>query len=127
MTAALLRALGGALIAAAIVGLGELTYFVALCPQHDAWVRTTADPSQPVRADGFGVAREGDAIFACTVPHCAGPLCHEDRACYCAPSTIGGPALAALVGGECALDKLRPGPQDDFGACRYARCDTHIH
>lgn len=127
MTSGWLRAIAGALTALVIVGIGELTYFLALCPQHQAWVRTTTHRSEVVRDDGYSAARPGDAIYVCTTLHCAGPLCHDDRACDCAPSAIDASALGRLLGGECVLDKAQPARSDDFGACRYARCDTHIH
>jgi len=127
MTRAWVRSIGGAAAALALIGLGELTYFTAFCPQHRAWVRTEQDPSGVVQDHGYRVARPGDAIYVCTVPHCVGPLCHEDRACYCAPLDLGAAALGRQIPGACALDKSQPSRLDAFGACRYARCDTHIN
>jgi len=127
MTRALLRSMASATAALAVVGLGELTYFAALCPAHKAWVRTSTNPAAVVRDSGFNVARPGDAIYVCTTPHCAGSWCHEDRGCICAAANLGAPALGQLVGGECTLDKAKPTRSDDFGACRYARCDTHVN
>lgn len=137
MRRALLRSIGGASAALAIVGLGELTYFVALCPPHRAWVRTSvsetvdggrqsSDRSGVVQDGGFGIVRPGDAIYVCTTPHCIGSFCHEDRACYCAPPDLGAPALGRALGGDCRLDKRQPTRDDDFGACRRARCDHHV-
>ena len=126
MRRALLRSIAGAALAAAIVGLGELIYFAAFCPQHAAWARTTADPARPVRDDGFGVARPGDALYVCTTTHCTGPLCHEDRDCYCAAATLGAAGVGRLLQGECTVDKRQPTRADTDGACRYARCGTHI-
>ena len=123
----MLRSMGGAVAALAIIGIGELTYFVALCPQHKAWVRTSTNDSASVRDNGFGVARNGDAIYVCTTAHCVGPLCHEDRGCYCASPQLGAQALGRQVAGACTLDKAQPARSDDFGACRFARCDAHIN
>lgn len=118
-------------MALAVIGIGELVYFVALCPPHRAWMRTSVaggdhGRSVVVQDRGAGVARPGDAIYVCTTPHCIGPLCHEDRACYCAPIELGAPALGRAVGGDCTVDNRRPSRDDDFGACRRARCDQHI-
>ena len=44
MTRALLRSMASATAALAVVGLGELTYFAALCRAHKAWVRTSLTP-----------------------------------------------------------------------------------
>jgi len=81
-----------------------------------------------VRDFGFSVARTGDAIYVCTRPHCIGPWCHEDRDCYCGSPALGASTVGQLIGGgACTIDKLQPTRFDDFGACRLARCNTHVN
>ena len=75
---------------------------------------------------GEGVARPGDAIFVCETAHRIGPiLWHEDLGCYCAPATISPSTLSKTVNGSCAVDKPFPLRDDQWGACRFARCSHH--
>jgi hypothetical protein len=109
-----------------IWSLGQIAYIVAICPPHHAWVRAQAGQSTVVLDSGEGVARPGDAIFVCETPHHLGPiLWHEDLGCFCAPVTITVERLSKSVNGSCTIDKLAPSRDDDWGACRYARCGHH--
>jgi len=122
----LARSFGVGIATIAVWGLAQLVYVVILCPPHRAWERVRNDQSPIVLDNGEGVARPGDAIFVCDTPHAIGPFeWHRDLGCYCAPSDIPVDTLAASVGGTCTIDKPRPGRDDDWGACRFARCSHH--
>src|SRR5438067_2593848 len=124
---AVLRAIGIALVMLTVYEGAALIDFVALCPQRAAWQRVAERRSPVVLSSGFGVARPGDAIFACTTRHCFGPIaCHEDLECVCAPAALDPLQLAGIVGGSCVADREHPLPTDAVGACRYARCDDHV-
>jgi hypothetical protein len=128
MTRAILRSFASGLSFVALVLLAEVVLFGFFCPQHRAWVRTM-ERNQPVVLDGgYKIAREHDSIFVCTTRHClTGPICHQDRACYCAPAERSPEQVAAgLPSASCLLDHARPTAGDDDGACRHAHCDEHI-
>jgi hypothetical protein len=121
-----IRSIVIAALTLSVWGLGQITYIVAICPAHRAWVRAQADPSSVVLDSGEGVARPGDAIFVCETPHHIGPIFwHEDLGCYCAPTSITAAGLSRSVNGSCAVDKPFPARDDQWGACRYARCSHH--
>jgi hypothetical protein len=120
------RSIAIAVLTLAVWGLGQITYIVAICPPHRAWVRAHADTSTVVLDSGEGVARPGDAIFVCETPHHIGPiLWHEDLGCFCAPETVSVERLSTSVNGSCTVDKLFPTRDDTWGACRHARCNHH--
>jgi hypothetical protein len=115
-----------AVITLAIWGLGQITYIVAICPPHRAWVRAQADAATVVLDSGEGVARPGDAIFVCETPHHVGPLLwHEDLGCFCAPAAVSPAQLSQAVNGSCVVDKPFPARDDAWGSCRHARCNHH--
>lgn len=120
------RSVAIALATLSIWGLGQIAYIVAICPAHRAWLRAQDNTSTVVLDSGEGVARPGDAIFVCETPHHIGPvLWHEDLGCYCAPATISLASLSKTVNGSCKVDKPFPARDDQWGACRYARCSHH--
>ena len=126
MTGSVIRSIAIAALTLSAWGLGQITYIVAICPAHRAWVRARTGGSPVVLDSGEGVARPGDAIFVCETPHHIGPiLWHEDLGCYCAPATISPVNLSKTVNGSCTVDKLLPTRDDQWGACRYARCSHH--
>jgi len=126
MTPGIARSIAVAALTLSVWGLGQITYIVAICPAHRAWVRAQSDQSTVVLDRGEGVARPGDAIFVCETPHHIGPLLwHEDLGCFCAPRTTSLETLAKAVNGSCAVDKPFPARDDQWGACRYARCSRH--
>jgi hypothetical protein len=126
MTGSVIRSMAIAALTLSAWGLGQITYIVAVCPAHRAWVRAQTGESPVVLDSGEGVARPGDAIFVCETPHHIGPiLWHEDLGCYCAPVTISPATLSKTVNGSCTVDKLLPTRNDQWGACRYARCSHH--
>lgn len=127
MTRSIARAAAVALAALAIYEGIALIDFLAFCAHRGAWRRVTEHRSAVILDSGFGVARPGDAIYACTAPHCFGPVaCHEDLECVCAPAALGDLALANLRGGSCVVDQPHPSRGDAGGACRFARCDEHV-
>ena len=130
MTAAILRAAGVSLLVAVLCHGVAFTDFAAFCERRLAWQRVTSGQSTVILYTGFGVARPGDAIFACETSHCFDGLfaCHEDLDCVCAPATLGADQVAALIGhaGRCVADKAAPSPFDDQGACVHARCGEHV-
>jgi hypothetical protein len=126
MTASILRAIGIAVLTAGLHEGMAYVDFATLCDAHHAWERRQANPSAVVRDSGFGVARQTDAIFVCTRPHCWAFACHEDTECVCAPPSDDPLRLSALVVGTCELDHPTPSITDDTGACRYARCNSHV-
>jgi hypothetical protein len=128
MTRAIVRSIAIAVLTLAVWGLGQIIYIMAICPPHRAWVRAHKDQSSVVLDSGEGVARAGDAIFVCETPHHIGPLLwHEDLSCYCAPVTTTPEILSRSVGGTCTIDKLTPARDDEWGACRFARCSHHAN
>ena len=127
MRPAVLRAIAVALVAMAVYHGAALTGFVAFCERHRAWQRVTKDRAPVIRDSGFGVARTGDAIFACTTSHCFdGMTCHEDLECICAPAALGALRVAGMLAGSCVLDQAAPSVRDERGACRYATCGDHL-
>jgi hypothetical protein len=111
----------------ALYGGAELVHFEAFCAKHLAWLRVQQNASAVVRADGFAVARPGDALFTCVTDHCFGVACHVDLGCYCAAATITPTELARLTDARsCAVDHLTPSFADTTGACRFGHCDDHI-
>jgi hypothetical protein len=125
VTRSVIRSIAIAALTLSAWGLGQITYIVAICPAHRAWVRAQTGGSPVVLDSGEGVARPGDAIFVCETPHHIGPiLWHEDLGCYCAPA-IDPVNLSKTVNGSCTVDKLTPARDDQWGACRYARCSHH--
>jgi hypothetical protein len=127
MKAAVYRAIVVALLTTAVYQIVAFTEFVAFCDQHMAWRGTVEGRSPVIRDSGFGVARPGDAIFACETPHCFfGIACHEDLDCVCAPATLDAPQVGVMLSGRCVVDQLTPSLRDDYGACRYARCGDHL-
>ena len=126
MIRAVTRSIVIAVITLAIWGLGQITYIVAICPPHRAWVRAQADAATVVLDSGEGVARPGDAIFVCETPHHVGPLLwHEDLGCFCAPAAVSPAQLSQAVNGSCVVDKPFPARDDAWGSCRHARCNHH--
>ena len=126
MTGSVVRSIAIAALTLSTWGLGQIAYIVAICPAHRAWVRAQTEGSPVVLDSGEGVARPGDAIFVCETPHHMGPiLWHEDLGCYCAPATISPADLSKTVNGSCAVDKPLPARDDQWGACRHARCSHH--
>jgi hypothetical protein len=126
MIQSITRSLGVGALTLIAWGLGQIVYIVAICPPHRAWVRAQSDQSAVVLDTGEGVARPGDAIFVCQTPHHIGPLLwHEDLGCYCAPVTLSAEALSKNVNGSCTIDKASPSRDDEWGACRFARCSHH--
>lgn len=126
MIGGIARSLAIALVTLSVWGLGQIAYIVAICPAHRAWLRAQDHTSAVVLDSGEGVARPGDAIFVCETPHYIGPvLWHEDLGCYCAPATISPAILSKTVNGSCTVDKPFPARDDQWGACRYARCSHH--
>lgn len=127
MRSSVLRAAGITVVMLAIYEGAAFVDFLAMCDGHRAWQRRQADDRSVIRDQGFGVARSGDAIFACAQPHCFGPLaCHDDLVCLCAPAEIDPIQLNALVAGNCVVDHPKPSLLDEAGACRHARCDDHV-
>jgi hypothetical protein len=126
VTGGVIRSIAIAALTLSAWGLGQITYIVAVCPAHRAWVRAQTSGSPVVLDSGESVARPGDAIFVCETPHRFGPIFwHEDLDCYCAPATISPANLSKTVNGSCTVDKLLPARDDQWGACRYARCSHH--
>jgi len=126
VTRAIARSIAVALITLATWGLGQIIYIVAICPPHRAWLRAQANTSTVVLDSGEGVARPGDAIFVCETAHHIGPLLwHEDLGCFCAPASISTEQLSSAVNGSCVVDKPLPARDDEWGACRHARCSHH--
>jgi len=128
MVGAVARSIVAAAITAVVLVAANWVDFAVLCEQHRAFVRRQERRTALIRADGYTVARPGDSIYACTLPHCfAGALdCHDDLACYCAPASLGASELGRLIGGACTVDKLHPSRDDHEGGCRRARCDEQI-
>lgn len=126
MTRAIAHSFAIAALTLLVWGAGQITYIIAVCPPHRAWVRAHNGESSIVLETGEGVARPGDAIFVCETPHHVGPiLWHEDLRCYCAPTTMTPQILSERVNGSCTVDKPFPARTDEWGACRYARCSDH--
>jgi hypothetical protein len=126
MTASILRAVGIAMMAAGLLESVAFVDYETLCDAHHVWQRRQVDPAALVRDTGFGVARQGDAIFVCTKPHCFAWTCHEDADCVCAPASSDASAIEGFAAGSCALDQPAPSFADTTGACRYARCNVHV-
>jgi hypothetical protein len=126
MTRGVTRSIAIAALTLGLWGVGQITYIVAICPAHRAWVRAQRNQSSVVLDSGEAVARPGDAIFVCETPHHIGPiLWHEDLGCYCAPAAMSPTTLSRAVNGSCTVDKPFPARDDQWGACRYARCSHH--
>jgi hypothetical protein len=126
MIASILRAVGVALLTAGLCEGVAYVDFLKLCDAHHAWERRQTDATAVVLDGGFGVARPGDALFVCTRPHCWAFDCHEDTVCVCAPASDGAHLLETLLSGSCTIDRLTPSIADETGACRHARCDSHV-
>jgi hypothetical protein len=119
MARAVLRSLLVAAITVAVGLAGHAAYF-ALCPRHRAFDRVARGATRVILDGGYGVARAGDRVFACTVQHCFAPgWCHRDARCSCAAG-LDARAVAARLGdaGECRLDEGE--------ACPGARCEDHF-
>jgi len=126
MTRGITRSIAIAALTLSLWGVGQITYIVAICPPHRAWVRAQSHQSSVVLDRGEAVARPGDAIFVCETPHHIGPiLWHEDLGCFCAPAVMTPATLSKAVNGSCTVDKPFPARDDQWGACRYARCSHH--
>jgi hypothetical protein len=126
MSRGIARSITIAALTLSIWGLGQITYIVAICPAHRAWMRARGGIPIVVLDSGEGVARPGDAIFVCETPHRIGPvIAHEDLDCYCAPATITAASLSKTVNGSCTVDKPFPARDDQWGSCRHARCSHH--
>jgi len=105
----------------------DLTVITFVCPDGEAWARVHARTSAVVMDRGEQIARPGDGIFTCDTPHTVGPfVLHRDLACYCAPREMSAAQISEIVKGTCAVDALRPAPDDGGGACRYARCSNLV-
>jgi hypothetical protein len=121
------RSIRIAVLTLVVWGLARLTYALLLCPQHHAWMRAQADRSAAIVDRGERVAPPGDAILVCETWHRIGPFAvHRDLDCYCAPQTLTADAAGALVGGSCFVDKPSPTLSDDWGLCRYSRCNEQV-
>jgi hypothetical protein len=127
MRYAIARSVGTGVLALAVWGLARLTYALLLCPQHHAWVRAQAGGSSAIVDRGERIARPGDAILVCETWHRIGPIAvHRDLDCYCAPQTLTADTAGALVAGSCFVDKPNPTFSDDWGLCRYGRCNEQV-
>jgi hypothetical protein len=130
MRAAVLRAFGVSLVVAALCHTVAFTDFAAFCQRRLAWQRVNSGVSPVILDNGFGVARPGDAIFACESSHCFDGVlaCHPDLDCVCAPATLGAEQVGALMApaGRCVVDQPAPSLADESGACRHARCGEHV-
>jgi hypothetical protein len=121
------RSIGIALATLAAWALAQVVYIVGLCPPHHAWQRIQSGESDVVLDGGERVAGPGDAIFVCETPHTTGPIqWHIDIGCYCAPASVSADRLSAYLGGTCTVNKPLPTREDVWGACRYARCSSHV-
>jgi len=115
------------------VGTGILTIVVwvlatfLLCSRHQKWVRAQADGASAIVERGERVAPPGDAILVCETWHHVGPFAvHRDLDCYCAPRTLTADAAGSEVSGSCYVDKPDPSFADDWGRCRYGRCQAQV-
>src|SRR5947207_15685263 len=108
-------------------GLLQLVFIVSFCPPHNAWERIRRGESDIVVDPGERIARPGEAIFSCERPHATGPIVwHFDLDCYCAPASVSPQDVATRIGGTCVADKLHPTSADNWGACRYSRCNHDL-
>jgi hypothetical protein len=121
------RSIRAAALTLVVWGLARLTYNLWLCPRHQAWGRAQAGERSPIVERGDRVAPPGDAILVCETWHYIGPFSvHRDLDCYCAPQTLTADAAGALVTGSCFVDKSYPTSSDDWGLCRYDRCNAEV-
>lgn len=110
-----------------IAAAAKVVHITAMCEPHRTWTRVRAGATAVVRDGGYSKARPGDALFVCETPHASGPIVwHRDLDCYCAPAGTDPAVLGALLDGACTVDNLQPSVTDATGACRYARCETHV-
>lgn len=106
MSAAIRRAVGGAVVALAAWGLLQAAHVVWLCEPHRAWRADQAGAKSVVVARGERQRRAGDALLVCEAPHRIGPVVvHQDLNCYCAPREMSAAMVAARVGGSCVADE----------------------
>ena len=127
MSAALGRSILAALLAITLWAGAQLTYSIFFCRPHAAFAAASDGRRDVVLDRGERVARWGDAVYTCTTTHHIGPVrLHDDLDCYCAPQTTSAARLGEVVGGYCEIDHLLPTRADDFGACRFARCNRHV-
>ena len=127
MRDAIVRSIRSGALTLVVWGLARLTYALVLCPQHQAWVRVQADGSSVIVERGERVAAPGDVILVCETWHRIARLpVHRDLDCYCAPRTFTADAASAKVEGSCYVDKPNPTFSDDWGLCRYARCNGQV-
>jgi hypothetical protein len=107
--------------------MAQAGHTMFLCAPHRAWTRVHSGRSEVVVERSERIARADDAIFVCETVHRTGPIVwHLDLECYCAPAIMSPERLGDAIGGSCTVDKLRPRPDDDSGACRYGRCGRHF-
>jgi hypothetical protein len=123
VTAAIGRAIAGAVTALTLWAAAQLLYAAWLCPPYRTWQAVHAGTSVPVMVQrGERLPRAGDAVFTCETTHRIGPMAlHEDLDCYCAPSGIGIPELDRLLGGICRADDGK-GP----ASCGAAYCGRYV-
>lgn len=115
-----------ALVVVAAGGAAKLLWIEELCPWRAESVRAHG-LAGTVAGGGSMVARPGDAIFLCDVPHVTGPIAwHTDRRCECAPAELPAAAVSLRVGGSCVPAVIHPAVSDASGVCRHAQCDEHI-
>ena len=127
MRAAMARSVRIGVLTLVVWGLARLTYALLLCPPHQAWVRIRAGESTAIVERGERVAAPGDTILVCETWHRIGPFnLHRDLDCYCAPQTLTAGAAGAQVAGSCFVDKANPTFSDNWGLCRYGRCNAQI-
>jgi hypothetical protein len=127
MRFAIARSIRIGVLTLVVWGLARLTYALLLCPPHQAWVRARTGESTAIAERGERVAPPGDAILVCETWHRIGPVnLHRDLDCYCAPQTLTADAAGAQVAGSCFVDKANPTVSDDWGPCRYGRCNAQI-
>ena len=127
MRRAILRSLGVLIVVAVAEQAAAFGDFLAFCAHHRAWRSVVEHHATAIPVAGFGVARPGDAIYACAETHCFGPLgCHADLMCICAPRTLDVLQVAAGTGGSCVIDQPDPAQARTGGVCPQARCDEHL-
>ena len=127
VTRAILRSVGVLILVAVAEQAAAFGGFLAFCAHHRAWRQVVEQHAAVIPVAGPGVARAGDAIYACAETHCFGPLaCHDDLLCVCAPRTLDVLQVAAAVGGSCVVEQMEPSRGDRAGACPQAECDEHL-
>ena len=120
-----------ALRAAAVTVLiwlaAQAGHTVLLCAGHQAWARVHSGRSTMVLEQSERIAGSTDAIFVCETVHRTGPIVwHMDLECDCAPATVSAAQVGRVLAASCVVDKPRPQPWDDWGACRYGRCSSQL-